>query len=135
MALPATRVRRAFLRSLLDSAQETGGTLLDALKCASKARVSAGSGGRVLVGHSSNGHQNEWEVQSDLTQVDAIEMVEDLRTRYDEARAYLIAEGTASPTDTQIFNEIMSHLVRRTSYAIDHYEARLEPSESSEESD
>lgn len=130
MARVATNLKRAFLRDLFDTAQEEGGTLLAALKAASKARIQGGSSGRVLVGHGANGHDHTWEIPADLTPSDAIEFVEDLRTRYDEARSKLVnTDDIESPTDTQIFNEMMDKLRPVRSLVETHYNGRIEPEE------
>lgn len=130
MAGVATNYKRAFLRDLFDTAQEEGGTLLAALKAASRARLQAGSSGKVLVGHSANGHDHTWQIPSSFTPDEAVNLVEELRTRYDEARAKLVAtDEIESPTDSQIFNEMMDKLRPVRSFVHDHSNGRLEPEE------
>jgi hypothetical protein len=56
-----------------------------------------------------------------------VEMWESLLNDYDLAVAFLVQEGIASPTDTQIYNKMMSTvLIAVTSYGGDFSQFRRE---------
>lgn len=129
MASVATTFKRLFLRNLLWSAQDSGKSLYDVLKTAAQARLSETERGKFLVSTAANGHSAEWEVPRDLSPQSIVELLSQLLDRYDEAKAYLIAEGTASPTDQQIHDEMLEKLKAVRSYRHDFTNGRVQPCE------
>jgi hypothetical protein len=110
MANVATTFKRLFVRIALKSAQEAGDTLLSVLMASAQSRIDATQSGKVLVASSVNGHSHTWQIPSDFSPQDAAEMVSEILDRYDEAKAKLVADGTTSPTDQQIYDELMDKL-------------------------
>jgi hypothetical protein len=117
---------RLTLRGLKWSA-ESGSTSLEAvLKSAAQSRLSQTESGKVLVGTAANGHSVTYALPSNgnsLTPASAAEMISYLLDLYDAAKAAL--GGT--PTDTQIFNEMMARLVPAREVHHDHLSLRVGP--------
>lgn len=130
MAGVSTRAKRLFLRVMRKSAQDTGDSLYDTLMAVAEARVQASQSGKVLVGHSANGHDHSWQIPSDFNVSDASDLVSEILDRYDEASEKLVeTDDIESPTDTQIFNEMMDKLRPIRSLVETHYNGRLEAEE------
>lgn len=129
MANVTTHFKRLFVRNLLWTAQADATTILALLQTLADARIEGAQKGKVLVGTAGNGHQSTFQIPSDFTPSDAIDLVSEILDRYDEARTKLIADGTASPTDTQIHDEIMAKLRPVRSIARDYFNLRTEPEE------
>lgn len=127
MASVATTFKRLFVRNLLWSAQEAGSTLFSQLKSAAQARFQSTATGKILIATAANGHSHNWQIPNYFTPQDAAELIEELITRYEEARAALIAGGTASPTDQQIYDELMDQLQPVRSVARDFSLGRFDP--------
>lgn len=125
MASVSTDLKRLFIRQLLWTAEESGGTLIDALKDLAKAALRKTKNGKILVSTSGNGHVSNWEVSQDFTPTDAAELASELLDRYDEAKAALIAAGTASPTDAQINAEMLDNCTRVDEIGADYWHLRL----------
>lgn len=106
----STKFKRGFLRKIYREANAAGESLLGQLELLQDARFEAVKTGFVLVSTSANGRSAQLaqvSANSGLTAESLAELSEELLTRYDEAETYLIAEGTASPTDAQIFTEML----------------------------
>lgn len=83
---------------------------MDTLKAAAQARLEGTQKGKVLIATSGNGHSSTFQIPSDFTPSDAADLVSEILDRYDESKVKLIADGNATPTDEQIFGEIMDKL-------------------------
>lgn len=130
MARAATSHKRLFLRVLFKQAQDNGDTLYNVLLAAGTARVEQNLTGRVLVGHAANGHTHTWQMPGDFSASDAATLASEMLDRYDEANEKLVeTDDIASPTDTQIFNEMMDKLRPVRSLVETHYNGRVEPEE------
>lgn len=99
--------------------------MLAKLKELARARLDETQRGRVLVSTSGNGHSSTYEIPKDLSATDVVGMISQLIDRYEEAKAKLIEDGTASPTDTQIFDEMMAKLHPIRSVASDFRDLRV----------
>lgn len=130
MASVATSYKRLFVRVALKNAQDAGDKLSNVLIAYGVARIQATSTGKILVATSANGHSHNWQIPSEFNTQDAADLVSEILDRYDEAVAKLIADGTDSPTDQQIYDEIMDKLQAVRSYASDFSLGRLEQCES-----
>lgn len=97
---------------MADQVEDDGGssTLASLLRAARRARLEATERGKVLVSTSGNGHSSTFEMPDDFTAVDAVELVEEISRRYDEALAYLIQEGDPTPTDAELAAEMLDKL-------------------------
>lgn len=131
MGAASTGFKRAFVRQLLVTALADSTTLLALLKTAIATRLTAVEGGKVVIGTGANRHQVSWQLPDNFTPVDAVEMVEEIWTRYEEAKSKLIAGGTASPTDTQIHDEMLLKLQAIRSVVGDYWSLRIDQLESS----
>ena len=127
--MATTSFKRLFVRNLLDTAEETGDRLCDLLKAATKARIKQTESGKVLVATTGNGHQSNWQLTDDFNPTDAVDLVSDIRDRYEEAKAKLIADGDASPTDAEIVTEILDKLRAVRSVASDFTNLRFQMEE------
>ncbi len=125
MASVSTDLNRLFIRQLLWTSEEGGQTLLDALKDLAKAALKKTQNGKALVATSGNGHSATYEVSKDFSPTDAAELASELLDRYDEAKAALIAAGTASPTDAQINAEMLDNCTRVDEIGADYWHLRL----------
>jgi hypothetical protein len=106
MAAEATPWKRLFLRNLKWSAEETGASLYDTLKCAAKANFQSSAKGKVLVAASGNGRSHTYELPRDYSPDDAAHAVSDLLDRYDEA----VDKLGGNPSDDAVFRELMHTL-------------------------
>jgi hypothetical protein len=109
-----TDYKRLFVQGLKWDADQTGATLYNTLEVAARARLTQTSAGRSLIGTSANGHSVTYQLPQagqGITQTAAAELCGEILRRYDEAKAALIADGTAEPTDDQIFRQLMSQLI------------------------
>ncbi len=125
MATVSTGVKRAYLRFASRSAKKSGLTLLATLQAFSDSRVKQTGGGKVLIATRANLHEDQFSIPQDFNTTDAIEMAENMETRYEEALAFLIADGNPTPTDDQLFAEIIGKLNRVASVANDFTRIRL----------
>lgn len=121
----STPVKRGFVRRLLRRSVENAETLLATLESAEDARVDRVEGGKVLIATAGNGHSASYSIPEDFTTTDALELISDIRDRYEEAKAALIEDGTANPTDQQIHDEILDKLQRVDQYAGDFSNLRV----------
>jgi hypothetical protein len=125
----STLYKRAFLRKLYNSSAETGESLQDVLQAASDGSIQstpAGvpTSGKVLTGSAANGHSYSWSVDPKMDPVTVTELVEELFERYESAKAKLIECGNATPTDAQIYAEMVDKLNAVDSVANDFTDLR-----------
>jgi len=119
--------KRAFLRSVY--AALTGTTLLAALVAKSTEAAAAIANGQVVRSTSSTDVSVEFAEpgKGAPTPSEMVEMWESLLNDYDLAVSFLVQEGVASPTDTQIYNKMMSTvLIAVTSFGGDFSQFRRE---------
>lgn len=120
-------IKRAFLRSVYASL--TGTTLLAALVAKSTEAAGNIATGQVVRSTSSTDVSVEFAEpgKGAPTPSEMVEMWESLLNDYDLAVSFLVQEGVASPTDTQIYNKMMSTvLIAVTSYSGDFSQFRRE---------
>lgn len=129
MAEVSTNFKRLFVRNLLWTAQADSTTLLAILKTLADARIEATQKGKVIISTAGNGHTTSFQIPSDFSPSDAADLIGELVDRYYEARDKLIADGTASPTDTQIHDEMLAKLRPIRTLARDYFNLRTEPEE------
>lgn len=119
--------KRSFLRSVY--AALTGTTLLAALVAKSTEAATAISSGQVVRSTSSSDVSVEFAEpgKGAPTPAEMVEMWESLLNDYDLAVGFLAQEGVASPTDTQIYNKMMSAvLIAVTTFGGDFSQFRRE---------
>lgn len=120
-------IKRAFLRSVYASL--TGTTLLAALTEKVIDASTSIATGQVVRSTSSTDVSVEFAEpgKGAPTPSEMVEMWESLLNDYDLAVSFLVQEGVASPTDTQIYNKMMSTvLIAVTSYSGDFSQFRRE---------
>ncbi len=109
-----TPLKRSYLRRVYRLIPGTYATLTAALNALNDAAVvsSVTAGGTVLE-VSANGRTTKLAAPGEfgLSGSDVAELIGDLLDRYDQARADLIAAGTASPSDTAIYTQMLANLV------------------------
>lgn len=115
------------MRHLYKYAQDNSVSLLAAIEAAAEGHVARVEHGKVLVAVAGNGHSSQWALPEDFGPIDAVEMISELNDRYDEALAWLIAEGDATPTDGEIRDEMMKVLRPVHSVAADFVDLRCDP--------
>lgn len=130
MANVSTAYKRLFVRYLLHNATGAN-TILSLLQTAMEARIEATETGRVLVTTSGNGHQSGFHVPSDFNATDAADLISEMFDRYYEAKERLQNDGTSSPTDTQIHNEMLRRLRKIDSVTYDFSGLRTDREEES----
>lgn len=103
-----TDYKRLFLRNLKWDSEDNGAELLDTLKTASRARLSETKTGKVLVGTAVNGKTASYQIPpGSITPENITLLCAEMLDRYDEAKGFLIARGTTSPTSTEIYDEML----------------------------
>lgn len=120
-------IKRAYLRSVYSALG--GATLLAALTAKVIAAASAIESGQVVRSTSSSDVSVEFAEpgKGAPTPSEMVEMWESLLNDYDLAVSFLVQEGVASPTDTQIYNKMMSTvLIAVTSFGGDFSQFRRE---------
>lgn len=111
MGAASTSHKRLFVRHLLESAVSGSTTIIALLKSYTTSRINETASGKVIVAHSGNGHTAQYQIPSNWTPEDAIEMLSDIRDRYEEAVTKLDeVDDISSPTDTQIHDEMLEKL-------------------------
>ena len=100
--------RRALLRTLYDECSDTGLTLTQAISALRKARVQSTHSGAIIRTTATNGHSIELET-AQCTPADIAAIASQFEDIYTNARAALIAAGTASPTDEEIKDKMLLH--------------------------
>jgi len=105
----STRYMRLTLRGLKWAADDGATTLAAVLKSAAQARLTQTESGKFLVGTAANGHTVSYALPTNgfLGPASAAEMISYLLDLYDVSEAAL--DGT--PTDQQIYDEMMLRLV------------------------
>lgn len=110
VAAISAELKRLFIRGLKWDSEESGATLAATLKAAARAKLKSTQTGLVLVSVSSRGHSTEYQLPqggAGFTPTNLAELCEEMLNTYDRAKADIIASGTASPTDDQIFSEMI----------------------------
>ena len=105
---------RLLLQTIKWDAEDAGCRLYDQLKAVARARITATSGGKVLISTSVNGKTATFSIPPSGTGFgpgDLAEASSRLLDLYDEAIANLDADGNSTPNDAQIFAEMKAILV------------------------
>ena len=110
MAAAATPLKRLFVRLLRRHCADQKVPLQDHLLDLAEQRFAETQRGKIVVGTSGNGRVTTLQIPTDFTPLDATELVAEVLDRYDEARAKLITDGTANPSDDAIAEEILNRL-------------------------
>lgn len=113
MSAVPTDYKRLFLRSLKWDAEDSSLSLLDTLKIAARARISETSKGKVLVGTAANGKSASFAIPAgSINNADLVCLCGEMVDRHEEAIRLLAARTVpiASPTQTQIFDEMLALL-------------------------
>ena len=122
--------RRLLLRTIKWDSEDGGNRLYDSLKAVARARITATSGGKVLISTSVNGKTASYSLPPPGTGFgpgDLAETASALMDLYDEAINNLDADGNTAPTDVQIFNEMLALLVPVRSITNNFRTLRLVP--------
>lgn len=107
----STPFARQFLRTLAEGAETSSITLLDALKTAASGKVTSAGDGRYVIQSTANGHSTQWNIHdTDASPGEILEMISELRDRYEEAYNALIAAGESDPADSDILAEMLDKL-------------------------
>lgn len=95
----------------LTASASTYATLLAALQAMASGVVSVTTASGGIISTSANGHSVTFDrVTSGNSQMDYAANAGELRDLYQNSKAALISAGDASPTDTEIFDEMMDRL-------------------------
>lgn len=116
-----------FVQCLKWDAEDQSVSFFDSLKTACRARLAENQSGRVLIGSMGNGKQVTYALPqgaSDLTPSAIASLCGELLRRYNEAKADLIAGGNATPTDEQIYDELVGRIQPITQSFCDFSEVR-----------
>lgn len=135
MGSATTDFKRLFIQGLKWDSEDltTGGTpttFYQALKAASRARLIETKDGRVLTGSSGNGKTVTFTLPMNglsLTPTDIANLCGEILRRYDLAQADLIAAGNATPSDDQIYAELLAKMLPLTESYCDFSSVRLTP--------
>lgn len=119
----STAIKRLQLRKAY-SLVGGGTTLLEVLTDAGFAQLDVSSGGQIVAFTSSNGKTVAF-ARGNVTPDDWVELFSDLLDLYDTANAVLISGGATSPTDAQIYAEMMRRLKPVRSYHNDFSDLRI----------
>lgn len=111
----STKFKRSQLRRIWRTVPTPNATLLDALNAANDtASLSASTGSGSVVETSANGHSTKFadpnSASSLVAPADIADMTSDLLDLYDSANAALIAAGTPTPSDEEIFEQMLAEL-------------------------
>jgi hypothetical protein len=134
MGAASSSFKRLFVRRLYESAVANSTTILALLKVATEARITETESGLALVGTMANRQQASFQIPPDFNPTDAVDLLSEIRDRYDEAVAKLIANGTASPTDAQIQTELLATIRPNRGAFSDFSKLRYEPVDVGDES-
>lgn len=109
MATPIA-YKRLFLRGLKWDSETDGTTLAATLKTAAQGKIEITERGMFLVGASANGTSSSFQLpQGSITPESVSLLVSELLDNYDTALAALIAAGDPTPTDDEIYTEMLSY--------------------------
>lgn len=110
-----SRFKRAYLRRLYRAVTTT---LEDKLNAELDALVAAAERGKVIASTSARGTAVAFSVpgMGAPKQGDMVELIEELLTLHDDAEADLVTAGYATPTDAQIYAEMLFWLQPVTSF-------------------
>jgi hypothetical protein len=119
--LVSTAYKKLFLRCVKIDAAQRGKSIADVLTEYAIAQVKQTKYGITLVSSNTNGQLTNLlpHAGEGLTPVGYAEMISDLLDRYDEGKQALIDGGTASPTEQQIYDQVMAFLVPITEVRTD----------------
>lgn len=109
-----TELRKLFLRGFKWDSEEQGLSLYDVLKAAARAQSKETQSGKILTGTAANGGSFTFTLPAQangLSPYAVTETLSNLLDVYDAAVAYLISTGIPTPTDAQIFTEMMANLI------------------------
>jgi hypothetical protein len=98
---------RNVLRNLKWQAEDKAIPLARALRSFSQGRFEENQSGRYIIGSAGNGEFVNWQLAPGLGPMEASRIASELLDAYDESLAALQSAGAASPTDDQIFAEMM----------------------------
>lgn len=122
--------KQAFVEELYDASVASGDSFLATIKAARKAAFEISSSGRVLTSSAANGHSHVFELLKAFSPIDALNLMQEIRNRYTEANEYLVEEeDIESPTDAQIYAEMIDKIHPVKDVLNDYYGARVEPEE------
>ena|SRR5258706_8967800 len=99
----STFQKRGLLRDFKRQADAKSITLLEALLLILSAPVVTVQKGRILISASSGEVTASFSTSIGLSQAQLMDVVSELIDRYEQAKADLISEGNATPTDAQIY--------------------------------
>src|SRR5690348_8363520 len=110
MSRVSTDYKRLFVQALKWDSEDQSIEFFAALKSAARARYSETSAGRLLIGTSGNNKSVTFAIPqgAELTPTIIAELIGELLRNYDEAKAALVAAGTATPTDAEIYAELLA---------------------------
>jgi len=100
--------RRGYLKGLAYQASDDGLALTVALRAALTTSFSTIESGRLILGTSTNGHSIEFAAPAYLSPSDVLGLLGRFDDIYTESKARLISGGTASPTDAEILDEMLT---------------------------
>lgn len=115
----SARFIRATLKNVAEDAVTDVIALADALKAFRRGKVETTNEGLVVTSTAGNGRAVTFSIPGNLSPVALTELGDYLEVKYDEARARLIADGIAAPTDAQIKTEMLDKLQPVTRYQSD----------------
>lgn len=102
--------KRSLLRYHYRAAVAASDTLLETLQAAHSALVELSTTGRITTGVSGGGISKSFATDRDYSPASLEAMHSELLDLYDTASAALVSGGTASPSDAQIYGEMMWRL-------------------------
>lgn len=114
MANVSTSYKRTLLRILNKSRTDKGLPLADVLLSALTSKYELTSTGAVLVGTSSLGSSVTYQIPStgvNYGPFQIVEAIEELLTLRDQSASDLVLQGIPTPTDDQIFADMLTKLV------------------------
>lgn len=118
-----------FVEVLADYCEKNGVGFRDHLLTLAGERLAEVQRGKIVIGTSGNGRQTTLQIPSDFTPRDAAGLVAEVSRRYREARAKLVADGTASPSDSAIVVEILDKIHPVENVESDFRNLRYAPTE------
>lgn len=122
----STNYKRLFLRGLKWDAEDSGQSLLEVLKTASRARLTSTQTGAVLRSTAGNGKTVEFSLPANgqgLSPQDAAELCEEIFGLYEAAAAGLSVAATAA-NESVIFPEMLALLTSAHEVHADYAELR-----------
>jgi hypothetical protein len=118
----STDYKRLFLRGLYRSALRAPCTLVAMLNGLVDGSYKSTNGGRTIISTAASGRKVDFETPPagrGITQLDVAETVSQLMDLYEESHDALVSAGVTSPTDSQIYDEMLDRLIARRSVRSD----------------